>query len=328
VNEERNTLMIAVGIDISKQKIDVWMNNKLTSLENNEKTIKKFFVPICRDGVKVVMEATGRYHRTAHSVLNALGFDVMVINPFQSRHFAKSMNIFCKTDKVDAKVLSQYAQRMEFCKTPVLSKNEEDLQNLIRYLDDLKHLLIQHKNRLEFASGITQKSLKRLIESTKIEMAVTTKAIEALIQSDDNLAKRCEILTSIPGIGKATAAMLSGLLSELGSISNKEATALAGLAPMNCDSGKFTGKRHIQKGRHDVRRLLYIPTMGAATMHNSVLKNFYKKLIAAGKPPMVALVACMRKLIVFANTLLKKGEKWFFQPVMNELAFSETKVAA
>jgi len=256
------------------------------------------------------MEATGRYHRLAHRTLSVLGFDVMVINPFQSRHFAKSMNIFCKTDKVDAKVLSQYAQRMDFFTTPVPSKTEERLQDLVRFLDDLKGILIQYEHRLEHADGITLTSLKRLIKSTKEEINITAEAIEELIKSDDNLAKRCEILTSIPGIGKATAAVLVALLRELGSISNKEAAALAGLAPMNCDSGNFTGKKHIQKGRHDVRRFLYVPVVGAATMHNSVLKSFYNRLVAAGKPSRVALIACMRKLIVFANTLLKKGEKW------------------
>lgn len=317
MNEDRNHIMIAVGIDIAKRTIDICMNNKLTSINNNEKELRNFFNPIERNDVRIVMEATGRYHRLAHRALSALGFDVMVINPFQSRHFAKSMNIFCKTDRVDAKVLSQYAQRMDFIKTPVPSKTEEILQNLIRYLDDLKGILIQYEHRLESAQGTILVSLKRLIKSIRKEINETTKAIEDLIKSDEYLAKRSEILTSIPGIGKTTAAVLVGLLKELGSVSNKEVTALAGLAPMNCDSGSFTGKRHIQKGRHDVRRLLYVPTIGAATMHNPVLKIFYDRLITAGKATRVALIACMRKLLVFANALLKKGEKWAFKTAVN-----------
>ncbi len=310
MNEDRNSTMIAIGIDIAKQKVDVWMNNKNTSVDNSEQALKKFFGPIQRDGIRIVMEATGRYHRLAHHTLNAMGFDVMVINPFQSRHFAKSMNIFCKTDKVDAKVLSLYAQRMDFIKTPVPSKNEEQLQDLIRYLDDLKGILIQYEHRLEYVTGEALESLERLIESIKNEIDKITKVIEKLIKSDKDLAGRCEILTSIPGVGKATAAVLVGLVRELGNISNREAAALAGLAPMNCDSGRFTGNRHIQKGRHDVRRFLYMPIVGAATVNNPVLKVFYNRLVAAGKPARVALIACMRKLIVFANALLRKGEKW------------------
>ena len=310
MNEDRNRTMIAVGIDIAKQKVDVWMNNKNTSINNDEQTLKKFFKPIQRDDVRIVMEATGRYHRLAHYTLSALGFDVMVINPFQSRYFAKSMNIFCKTDKVDAKVLSLYAERMDFFKTPVPSKNEEELQDLIRYLDDLKGILIQYEHRLEYVTGEALESLERLIESIKKEIDKIAKAIEKLIKSDKELASRCEILTSIPGVGKATAAVLIGLVRELGNISNREAAALAGLAPMNCDSGRFTGNRHIQKGRHDVRRFLYMPIVGAATTHNPILKDFYNRLIDAGKPARVALTACMRKLIVIANTLLRKGERW------------------
>lgn len=320
MNEDRNSTMIAIGIDIAKQKVDVWVNNKNTSINNTEQALKKFFGSIQRNDVRIVMEATGRYHRLTHHTLSALGFDVMVINPFQSRHFAKSMNIFCKTDKVDAKVLSLYAQRMDFLKTPVPSKNEEELQDLIRFLDDLKGILIQYEHRLEYVTGEALESLERLIESIKEEIDTITKAIEKLIKSDKDLAACCEILTSIPGVGRATAAVFVGLVRELGTISNREAAALAGLAPMNCDSGKFTGNRHIQKGRHDVRRFLYMPIVGAATINNPVLKIFYNRLIAAGKPARVALIACMRKLIVFANALLRKREKWATKPVASVTA--------
>ncbi len=310
MNEERNNIMIAVGIDIAKTKVDVYINNRFVSLDNNEQALKKFFNPFQRDEIKIVMEATGRYHRIAHSTLDALGFNVMVINPFQSRHFAQSMNIFCKTDKVDAKVLSQFAQRMDFLPTPVPSQKEAELLELVRHLDDLKDFLFQYQNRLEYAEGLTLKSLKHLIRSTQKEIASTEQAIEKLIKLDKHLTKRCKILTSIPGIGITTAASLMALLRELGSISNKKAAALAGLAPMNCDSGNSSGIRHIQKGRSDVRRSLYTPILGAATQHNAALKEFYDRLTAAGKPKKVALVACMRKMIIFANALLKKGEMW------------------
>lgn len=320
MNEERNLNMIAVGIDIAKATIDIWMNDKGITLKNDGKALRKFFDPIQRNDVKIVMEATGRYHRLAHRILSDLGFDVMVINPYQSRHFAQSMNIFCKTDRVDAKVLSQYAQRMNFSKTAVPTPMEAKLQDLIRHLDDLKSILAQYENRLDHAEEVALTSLKRLMKSTEKEIGIATKAIQALIKSDNYLSKRCEILTSIPGIGEATAAVLVGLLKELGNISNKEAAALAGLAPMNRDSGSFVGKRHIQKGRHDVRRFLYVPIVGAATQHNAVLKEFYDRLIAAGKPTRVALMACMRKLIVFANTLLRKGEMWASKIVVNVAA--------
>jgi transposase len=206
--------MIAVGIDIAKRTLDVWMDNKLTKLNNNELELETLFGPIKRDGVQIVMEATSKYHRIAHRTLSTLGFDVMVINPFQSRHFAKAMNVLCKTDKVDAKVLSQYAQRMDFVKTHVASDTEETLQNFVRYSDDLKGMLIQYKHHLEGAEGVILASLGRLVKITEKEICMITKKIEALIKSDEQLTNRCEILTSIPGIGKATAATLVALIKE------------------------------------------------------------------------------------------------------------------
>lgn len=310
MNEEGTNTMIAIGIDISKKKIDVWMNNKLTTLPNAEKAFKIFFDSINRKDTRIVMEATGRYHRLAHEVLSNMGFEVMVINPYQSRHFAQAMNVFCKTDKVDAKILSEYAQRMDFHKTNVLNDNEKSLQNKVRYLDDLKGMLIQCENRLEYADYMELKSIKRIIKSFKDEIEKISKAINNVVKSDQEMKIRFDILKSIDGVGDATAAALLGLMRELGSVTNKQAAALAGLAPINKDSGNSVGKRQIQKGRHDIRRFLYMPIIGAATQHNAVLKNFYAKLINAGKSAKVALIACMRKLIVYANTLLRKNEKW------------------
>ena len=165
--------MVSVGIDISKKKIDIWMNNKLTTLANEEKAIQAHFEDI-RDELKIVMEATGRYHRIAHRILTTLGFGVMVINPFQSKHFAKSMNVLCKTDKVDAKILCEYAQRMEFKTTPLLSSAESELRDLVRHLDDLKGVLQQYQQRLDHADGFSRISLQRLIQNIKMEIIKNT----------------------------------------------------------------------------------------------------------------------------------------------------------
>lgn len=302
--------MLAIGIDISKKKIDIFMKGKLTTLSNDEETIKTYFKTITPNGAKVVMEATGRMHRASHRALASIGFPVMVINPFQSRHFAKSMNVLCKTDKVDAKILCQFAERMEFKTTTLPGQNEELLRDLVRHLDDLKQLLQQTEQRLEDAKGFGLKSLSRLIKSIDEEIKKSEKQIAALIKSDDELSRRSNLLITIPGIGKATAAVILGLLSEIGTIPNRAIAALAGLAPMNFDSGSFEGKRRIQKGRHDLRRLLYMPCLGASTRYNKALVKVYNRLLAAGKEPKVALTACMRKLIIFANAVLKNGTAW------------------
>ena len=302
--------MIAIGIDISKEKIDIWHNNKLTTLSNKEEAIGRFFKSYVGQEVKIVMEATGRYHRLSHKVLSDLNLSVMVINPYQSRHFAKAMNVICKTDKVDARVLCLYAEKMPFKTTKVLSEQEEEMQELVRHLDALKKSKTIYELRLKEVKGFAKESSERMLESLKKEIKVVEKALSSLTQQDKDSKKRNEILCSIPGIGETTSFVMLGLMPELGSLDRNAACALAGLAPMNFDSGKMQGKRHIQKGRHDLRRHLYMPILGAVTKYNPVLKRYYEKLIAAGKPAKVALTACMRKLIVIANGLLQRGELW------------------
>lgn len=301
--------MIAIGIDIAKEKIDIWMNGTLTTLKNEEKEISEFFKSVPKES-RTVMEATGRYHRLTHRILSEQGLPVMVINPYQSRHFARAMNITCKTDKVDAKMLSLYAERMPFEPQEICSKSEEEMQNLRRYMDDLIETRTSLLRRLHEAKDFEKESLERIIETLEKEIKDTEQKLYEIIQADAELKRRQEILESIDGVGRRTAITLQSLMKELGQMSRQEAAALAGLAPMNFDSGGMQGKRRIQKGRHDVRRHLYMPILGAVTRHNAVLKAFYKKLIDAGKPPKVALTACMRKLIIFANALLRKGEKW------------------
>jgi transposase len=149
-----------------------------------------------------------------------------------------------------------------------------------------------------------------LIESVNQEIKAVEKELESLTQEDPEFREKKEILSSIPSIGKHTAIVLLGLMPELGRLDRNSACSLAGLAPMNFDSGKMKGKRHIQKGRHDIRRHLYMPILGAVTRHNPVLKSFYQRLIQAGKPAKVALTACMRKLLVIANGMLSRKEHW------------------
>jgi transposase len=259
------------------------------------------------------MEATGKYHRLAHVTLETLGFQVMVINPFQSRHFAKAMNVLCKTDKVDAKVLSMYAERMEFKPTASLCVEESELQELLRHLDDLKGTKVDLEARLEGSGKFIKKSLERTVKGIKEEISKTEDRINQLIEGSAKLKAAQKILVSIPGVGATTATVLLGLLRELGTLSSKEVASLAGLAPMNVDSGKMQGKRRIQKGRHDVRSHLYMPIIGAATKHNPVLKALYRRLVDAGKPAKVALTACMRKLVIYANAMLKKNEIWQYE---------------
>ena len=297
------------GSQIAKEKIDVYCNGVHAQLYNTERAIKEHFKKLERSH-RIIMEATGKYHRLAHRILESMGFQVMVINPYQSKHFAKSLNLLCKTDRVDAKLLALYADRMDFKPTLCASKAEETMQDLSRHLDDLKQLKQELELRARDSQDFVGRSLKSTIDAVEKQIKKTEAELKDIIDKDDSLHKKLALLVSIPGIGETTAICLLSYLKELGVISKREIAALCGLAPVNNDSGTFNGKRRIKGGRHDVRSHLYMPTLGAATQYNKRLNDFYKKLVLNGKPKKVALTACMRKLIVWANAVLASEEPW------------------
>lgn len=302
-------MTLSVGIDIAKDKIDIYFDDNYKQIPNDSKSIKNYFKGFVKDS-RFVMEATGKYHRTSHRELVKMGFDVMVVNPYQSKHFAKAMNLLCKTDRVDAKVLSFFGERMKFKTTTCPSETELELQELSRHLNDLKEIKLELENRLREASGFVSGSLKSSISSIKKQITCTEEELDKIISETESLNERVKLLVSIPGIGRTTAIVLITCIRELGMLNKKEIAALAGLAPVNNDSGTFQGRRRIKGGRHEVRASLYMPTLGAATQHNETLKKFYNRLVDAGKPKKVAITACMRKLVVWANSILASGEPW------------------
>jgi transposase len=302
-------MSIAIGIDVSKEKLDIYYNGKVTTISNKKEAIKKFFYK-CDKTQKIVMEATGKYHRLSHNILFKMGFSIMVINPFQGRNYARALNILCKTDKVDATVLASFGERMEFHETLPLTETEELLQELSRHLNDLKELRKSLVLRLQGAQGFIAKSLKKALKTIDKEIEETEKQLKEAVAKDPKLLKNCALLMSIPGVGEPTALTLLSYLRELGQATKKEISALSGLAPMNNESGSFKGKRRIRGGRHDVRSALYMPILGAATKHNKRLKELYDRLVDAGKLKKVALTACMRKLVVWANAIIASQKPW------------------
>lgn len=305
-------MIIHIGIDVSKDKLDIYFSDteSYQTIENDPKAVKNSFQSLTPSGYKVVLESTGKYHRTCHRQLEELGFEVMLVNPYQARNFARAMNMQCKTDKLDAKVLSQYSQMMPSVSRFGMSKLEEEIQEITRHLDDLKKIRKELKCRQNDSTGFVKKSLDKSIKALDKEITSTSDELEKKINSSDELKNKSELLQSIPGVGKLTAHILISLVRELGSLSKVEVASLTGLAPMNWDSGTMKGKRRIGRGRHDVRRHLYMPILGSITKHNDRLKSIYQRMVKAGKPKMVAITACMRKLIVWANAILASGKKW------------------
>jgi len=302
-------MSLSIGIDVAKAKLDIFDGNRSFIIGNDEKSIREAFKGYCSDS-KIVLEATGKYHRLAHRVLHSLGFKVMVIDPYQGRNFAKAMKITCKTDKVDAAVLSRFGETMKFTETIPSTEIQAEMRELSRHLDDLKRVKSEVEARRDEADGFIDKSLLSVIKSLEKEIKKTESQLKEVVSKSDELSKNVSLLQTMPGIGSATAIMLCSLVSELGKTSPKEIASLTGLAPMNNDSGTFRGKRRIKGGRHDVRRSLYMPVLGAATIHNPRLNIIYTRLVDAGKPKKVALTACARKVVVWANAILTQQQPW------------------
>lgn len=190
-------MSLPIGLDIAKLKIDFYSNSSHCVIVNDEKSIKKHFKKLDRTS-PIVMEATGKYYRTAHRTLEEMGFDVMVVNPYQSKHFAKAMNLRCKTDKVDAKMLSMFCERMEFKKTKCMSQHQEELQNLSRHLDDLKQLRVDTLGRKRDCEGFIEKSRMRILKTIEAEIKVTEAHFEKRLKSDEMSKRNLELLLSIP----------------------------------------------------------------------------------------------------------------------------------
>jgi transposase len=313
VSPERSAVPVYVGIDVCKDRLDVYIypvGHKL-QVSNDPGGLKKLKrVLEVHSVARVVMEATGKFHRAAHRSLHAGGFAVAVVNPLRARLFAQASGVPAKTDSIDCKILAILGESLEPDAKPPISEKMEELQELVHCRDAAVVALTALRNQL----GATRASsatleIKRQIRAAETAIENLTGAMEQRIKDDPVLARRWVVITSIPGIGVVTAAALIAGLVEIGSLSAKQAAMLVGLAPVAQDSGDHHGARHIRGGRPQLRRAIYMAALTAARC-NPHLKAFYQRLIGEGKKPKVALTAVMRKLVVLANTLVAQNRIW------------------
>jgi transposase len=254
----------------------------------------------------VVLEATGGFEAAPAAGLIAASLPVVIINPRQVRDFAKAKGLLAKTDRLDAGVLADFAEAMKPQIRPLPSREVQDLSALVRRRQQLVDMLTAEKNRAAQASPSVRADINEHIEWLKKRLKDIEKQLRQAIRSSPAWLVKDQLIQSEKGAGKVLSLTLMADVPELGQLTGKKVSALIGVAPFNCDSGQFRGKRRIWGGRANVRATLYMATR-SAVRHNPIIREFYLRLIAAGKLDKVAIVACMRKFLLILNAIVRDG---------------------
>ncbi len=302
----------AIGIDVSKQHLDFALHRqgpaqRVANDPEGIATLVAQLLPLAPQ--LIVLEATGGYEAACALALQDAGLRVLVINPRQARDFAKSQGVLAKTDRVDARVLAQFAATTTLLPRRLPTGPLRELAALVTRRRQVQEQLTAERQRRPFAEGLVAESLSAAIAEYTRQLKQLTAAIGRLIRDTPALREPAARLQSVPGVGPVVAATLLGELPELGQLSRRQLAALAGVAPLARDSGQHRGRRHVWGGRASVRGALYMAAL-VATKHTPVIRAFYQRLLAAGKPKKLALVACMRKLLVILNALVKHASVW------------------
>lgn len=303
-----------VGVDVSKQHLDACWADQELRLGNEASGWNELITKLKASNVDlVVVEATGGYERALVCALQEAGLCVVRLNPRQSRDFAKSMGTLAKTDRVDARVLrdfgdvlSRHKDRQKYITPPSDAKREE-LAVLMTRRRQLVHMRVAETNRLDLAAKRAKRSILSVVKVLDKQIEAIDRDVQRHI--DDHFDTQKKLLDSVKGVGPVTTLTLLAALPELGTLGRRAIAKLVGIAPLANDSGPRKGQRHIWGGRSEVRAVVYMATL-SATQHNPVINMHYNRLLAAGKPKKVAIVACMRKLLTILNAMVRDGALW------------------
>jgi transposase len=304
---------VYVGIDVAKDTfcVDTCPNVLNACLPNTPEGHRKLCQSLKNHAIAlIVLEATGGYERPlAVELLSAL-LPVVVVNPRQVRDFAKGMGQRAKTDPIDAQVLAQFAQIVKPVAKTHATPETVELTELVRRRRQLNDLRTQESNRLQMIHHVkVKKSIQKMIKTLNFQIDEIDQLIREHIDADDEFKNKDRILQSAPGVGPQTSAMLIANLPELGTLNRQEIAALAGVAPWDRSSGKYDGKAHIWGGRKDVRSVLYMAAFTACRF-NPAIRDMAARLKQKGKAYRVILTACMRKLLVILNTMIRNQTLW------------------
>ena len=314
------TTPCVIGIDVAKAVLDVAvMPDRDTWQLAHEDTALTTLVSQCRQRQpeRIILEASGGYEADVAEALAAAGLPVVIVNPRQVRSYAIAIGQLAKTDRLDALVLAAFGATTRPPLRARPSAARRELAALVGRRRQVIAARVAEEQRQETAPAVAQPSIARISRVLRDEEAQLTAAIAELIRTRPELSAQATILESVPGVGPGLAGTLLAEVPELGQLGPKQLAALVGVAPFNHDSGARHGQRHIFGGRGSVRAMLYMPLVSAIRC-NPVIRLFYDRLRAAGKPFKVALVACMRKLLVILNAMVRDGTTW--QPSGGQLA--------
>ncbi len=311
-NLTQSKSVVNVGVDVGKSFLDVCIHEKQIYFqeENTVKGIQSILKRLSYYRIeRLVVEATGRYEFALVEAAYLKAIPVCIMKPLSIRRYAGAVEQLAKTDKIDAKIIAEFAAVIKPRPTPEKSKNLLAIKDLLARRRQLIEIRTQELNRLQIMGKRLEASCKRIIKVIDKEIDRIETLLTEHIDEETEWSQKRELLISTPGVGNTLVFTLLADLPEIGTLNNKEISALVGVAPMNRDSGAMRGKRKVQGGRATVRTILYMATL-SATQCNPVIKSFYRKLVAQGKHKKVAIVACMRKFITILNAMVRDKKEW------------------
>ncbi len=306
-----NQSALHIGVDVGKSQLDFHCHESGQHffVANTSQGIRHAFKQLPDHITRLVVEATGRHEQLLVQAAQKRETPVVVAQPISIRRFAGALGVLAKTDKLDSRVIAHYAAVIQPEVRKLPDKKTRELKDLTIRRKQVISMLTMEKNRLQVMPAFLRAEIRKSIASLKRQQQRLDARILALSEQVDAWRERRRIMESMTGVGVTLSTTLLSDLQELGTLNQKQIAALVGVAPMNRDSGKMRGRRRIRGGRAHVRTVLFMATL-SAIQHNPVIRSFYQRLLANGKNRKVAVVACMRKMIVLLNAMVRDGTCW------------------
>jgi transposase len=303
---------INVGVDVGKDFLDIHIRplGEYFKVSNDKKGIEEAINRLKKLTVeRIVIEATGRYEIAFVSACAKAELPFSVVNPVHVKRFAGATGRKAKTDKLDAALIAHFSEVIQPALSSLKPENIQKMADAVARRNQLLEMQTREKNRLQIMPKTVQSSIKAILTVLKKQIQKMDDELAYLIESCPEYKAKSDLVQSMPGIGKVSAAALISYLPELGLMNSKQVAALVGVAPMNKESGRYKGRQVTQGGRHQVRTVLFMAMMSAMQC-NAKFKATYKRLVAAGKPKKVAIIACVRKMVVILNSMVRDGVTW------------------